>query len=108
MQTVIETEEFTTTETEVKNLLGCVLAQFEDAISMVEKLPNGKALIEIDGTVDETGEKEGLYGIKVVNNRLETAYNIPIDVLVKTPLHNLIDSLCEGEFRHLDSITRIN
>lgn len=105
MQTVIDKE--ITPESEVKNLLGCVLAQFEDAISMVEKLSNGKALIEIDGTVDETGEKEGLYGIKVINNRLETAYNVPIEVIVKTPLHNVIDSLKSGEFRHLDSITRI-
>lgn len=107
MQVVVEKEQVAVPQEEVKNLLGCLLSQFEDAISMVEKLPNGKAIIEIDGTVDETGEKEGFYGIKIIHNKLETAYNVPINVIVKTPLHNLIDSLKTGEFRHLDSITRI-
>ena len=95
-------------EISVKNILEIRLSQFEDAIQMTEKLKSGKTLLEIDGCCDETGTKEGLYGIKVLNNSTESAWIIPVDAFTKYSIKEIVQGLIESVLEtRLHSVTRI-
>lgn len=59
-------------------------------------------MLEIDTLME--GETEGF---KIINNFYQQAFFVPIEVLIKTRVVDLIKALETNEFQNLQAITRI-
>ncbi len=85
-------------EVNVKDLVCKKLKAFDAAIEANENL-------EIDGIIGGVdGEEEGL---KIINHKLQSAFAVSIDTIIKEPLPPVIEVLETGIFIHVYGVTRI-
>ncbi|HHT9137362.1 MAG TPA: hypothetical protein ACFYEK_08995 [Candidatus Wunengus sp. YC60] len=88
---------------DVARQIVCKLQAFDEAITKSTNL-------EIDGLAIENKPCDTVTQesrIKVINKALESAFEVEIDTIIKTPLDDLILALQTGVFTRLSGITRI-
>lgn len=74
----------------------------EETLCVFDKSINDHEFLEIDGVEDL---EKGL--LKIINHKLQCAFEMEIGTLVSTPIDTIIEVLETGIFQHLQGITRI-
>jgi len=77
-------------EAETDEAVGAKLAQKLEALDEAVGCENE---LEIDGVMEE----DGVEGLKILNLTRKSAYFVPMDVIVETPVKNLVKVLVSGD-----------
>lgn len=85
-------------QTEVRELVAVKLDKFEEAIKATGNL-------EIDSVIEGTSPREDKF--KILNHKMEAAFEIDVEAVVKQEISDVIESLTTGECIKLHGVTRI-
>src|SRR3989338_9978721 len=77
----------------------------EEKLSAFDSAIEGHEFLEIDGELPGNTPKEDC--LKIINHKLECAYAIDIDSVIRQDLESLIHALETGIFTRLNGVTRI-
>ena len=77
----------------------------EEKLSAFDSAIEGHEFLEIDGDLPGNAPKED--SLKIINHKLECAYAIDIDSVIRQDLKSVINALETGIFTRLNGVTRI-
>jgi hypothetical protein len=77
----------------------------EEKLSAFDAAIEGHEFLEIDGDLPGDTPKEDC--LKIINHKLESAYAIDIDSVIRQDLKSVINALETGIFTRLNGVTRI-
>ncbi|TLD41100.1 MAG: Ribonucleotide reductase of class III (anaerobic), large subunit [Candidatus Jettenia ecosi] len=77
----------------------------EERLKAFDETIEGHEFLEIDGDIDGSTPQEHL--LKIINHKLECAFAISIDAVIRQDLDFVIDALETGTTNRLHGVTRI-
>ncbi|GAB62925.1 MAG: hypothetical protein DWB56_07600 [Candidatus Jettenia sp.] len=77
----------------------------EERLKAFDEAIEGHEFLEIDGDIDGSTPQEHL--LKIINHKLECAFAISIDAVIRQDLGFVIDALETGTTNRLHGVTRI-
>jgi len=77
----------------------------EEKLNAFDVAIGGHEFLEIDGDIE--GDSPQDHSIKIINHKLESAYSISIDAVIRQGLDYVVDALETGNTTRLYGVTRI-